>query len=378
VTERKLKGATDMKRQIRFPSLLITAAVVISGLSISAATVVMTEEPAAAATYQVAFTGGDGVAFRWSANVNDKKQPIHGAPEGAAIEVLCQTWSPTVAGPRANHIFDFILYRGERAFVPDAYVNTPAPANQFSPGLARCQPGSSDIRNGDIVGVATNDAHGWGPCTVQDFNQSVPGTPWGWYIRAGRGNLNQTVRNGMLWGWFDNGGAGGSLGCPVNDEYGYKGGSRQDFNGGWLLWCPGFDHSRRFGPGVGDGCNVGNPTADAAISWARRKLNQNYDSGYCLRFVWEAYRAAGKDVGTSYSAVTYWNARPGMQHRDMNIPRGALVFWGPNPGNPDGHVVLAEGGDLGISTAERQFTLVHEMSISDRNRTRPYLGWIMP
>ena len=381
------------------PKALITAAAFAAGLSVLVAclpappptppppppppTVAPPAPPApppsgpSPVSYRVSYTNGDGVAFRWSADVNDRKQPIHGAPEGATIQVLCQAWGRSPAGPRNNYIYDFILYNGERAYIPDAYVNTPAPANQFSP-IARCQPGSSDIQGGDIVGVATNDVHGWGPCTTQDFNQGVAGTPWGWYIRSGRGNTNQIVRNGMLYGWFDNGGAPGALSCPVNSEYPYKGGARQDFEGGWLEWCPGWDHARRFSPPMADGCTTGNPTAEAAIAWARGKLNQNYDYLLCLKFVWEAYQAAGKDIGTSYSAVTWWNAHQSAQHTDLNVPRGALVFWGATADNPDGHVALAEGGDTVISTAERQSTVVHEFSIADRNKTRPYLGWVMP
>ena len=123
------------------------------------------------------------------------------------------------------------------------------------------------------------------------------------------------------------------------------------------------------------------PATDGALAWARSQLGAATYQGWCLQFVYDAYQAGGGvDIGVAPSAVDWWNAHPDVQHPgDVNPPAGALVFWGPTSYNPYGHVALAEGGDIVISSEERAITTIHEFSIADRNATGyPYLGWIQP
>jgi cell wall-associated NlpC family hydrolase len=123
------------------------------------------------------------------------------------------------------------------------------------------------------------------------------------------------------------------------------------------------------------------PAADSAVAWARSQLGSAGYQGLCQAFVEDAYElGAGVDIGSAASAVDYWNAHPDRQHPgDLQIPSGALVFWGATDTNPYGHVAISEGGDLVISSEERSTTTVHEFSVADRNSgPYPYLGWLLP
>jgi surface antigen len=125
---------------------------------------------------------------------------------------------------------------------------------------------------------------------------------------------------------------------------------------------------------------MGTPAEDGAVAWAQGQLGSDGYNGYCLQFVYDAYSAAGLDIGAAPSAVDWWNANPDRQHvGDTNPPEGALVFWGATSTNPYGHVAISEGGDTLISSAERSSTDIHEFSLADRNAGGyPYLGWILP
>ena len=123
------------------------------------------------------------------------------------------------------------------------------------------------------------------------------------------------------------------------------------------------------------------PAEAAAIGWAQSQLGSTSYDGLCQGFVEDAYSAgAGVDIGTAASAIDYWNAHPDLQHAgDLNVPSGALVFWGATDANPYGHVALSEGGDLALSSEERSNYGVHEMSIAERNAAGyQYLGYILP
>jgi hypothetical protein len=120
-----------------------------------------------------------------------------------------------------------------------------------------------------------------------------------------------------------------------------------------------------------------------AIGWAEGQIGSTTWDGYCLEFVQLAYQDGGNvDIGSADTAVDYWNSHASLQHPgDLNPPDGALVFWGPNPYTSDGHVALSIGGGTVISTAERDYTGVHEFTIAARNGdgyASSYLGWMMP
>jgi hypothetical protein len=135
---------------------------------------------------------------------------------------------------------------------------------------------------------------------------------------------------------------------------------------------------------------------EAAISWALSHNGQNFDPGYCQKFVHDAYQAAGVDINSATdvaSAVDYWNAHGALQHKKtdpdgMTPPRGALVYWdatpppppgGKIPANKYGHVGISLGGGQVISTESWSSSVVWIFSLTARNAAGyPYLGWIWP
>lgn len=116
--------------------------------------------------------------------------------------------------------------------------------------------------------------------------------------------------------------------------------------------------------------------AQQAVNWARARVGQQAYSGWCLLFVYDAYRSAGVDIGASSSAVTWANAHRGQLSTNGTPPMGALVFWWGDSYNADGHVAISLGDGTAVSTTERSFNGIHIMNIADRNRTKPYAGWI--
>ncbi|HEY3673680.1 MAG TPA: hypothetical protein VGN51_22280 [Acidimicrobiia bacterium] len=142
--------------------------------------------------------------------------------------------------------------------------------------------------------------------------------------------------------------------------------------------------------GTGTGNAVGTVTthpssgkADEAIRWASQRLGQDFRHGECLKFVYEAYLSAGIDIGhpppfPNDTAYQYWTQHGTVQQHTLNPPRGALVFWGPTAGYPEGHVAISQGDGTAISTYERTTDYVHNLVIAERNQTHPYLGWMMP
>lgn len=119
-----------------------------------------------------------------------------------------------------------------------------------------------------------------------------------------------------------------------------------------------------------------------AVAWAENLIGQDKYQGYCLQFVHDAYAAAGKDIGSGYgNAVGYWDGHPSLHHAgDTNAPVGALVFWGANTYNSDGHVALSIGNGVVVSSYERSVKAIHTFKIADRNTTygASFLGWMMP
>lgn len=122
------------------------------------------------------------------------------------------------------------------------------------------------------------------------------------------------------------------------------------------------------------------PAASAAISWAQAQTGSTAWDGLCLRFVTEAYDAAGiniRPLGDNYSAVRYWNSYAGARYTDAAPPAGAVVFWDADSWNADGHVAISLGDGTAISSEERSTTGVHTFAIADRNATKPYLGYVI-
>ena len=283
---------------------LVGAALLVASIAIAA-----NETRVSAATTNHVVNSVIGVAYRNSPHDADKKQPIHGAYNGWTITVFCQAWGDPM-GPRANHIWDFIQDgNGEQAWIPDAWVDTPAPANQYSMG--QCAPSAAPPAP---------------PPLQPTCNPQQPGSPC--YVAP---QAPAPVQSGV------------------------------DKAVGWA------NARQQLSP----------KTHNAAVDGHDARNNQY--NNYCLQFVYDAYAAGGKNIGSAPTAVAWWNAHPANRHpSDVNPPRGALVFWGATPTNSAGHVALALGDGTAISTGERSWLDIHVLTIVDRNRTRPYLGWIMP
>jgi hypothetical protein len=260
-----------------------------------------------------------------------------------------------------------------RGYLPDRYLNTPNAANKLTPGEPECggavlatKPKPHTYVNGKDVGYPQNSKHMWGSCLVQDFN----GGPFGWVIVSYTGGTH-IVSNGMLWGWFDNGGASGSLGCPLNDEHGSMNGVRQDFQHGSLYWLSGMNHAQRIDSG-----------REGALQWAWEHIGQVFWADLCLQFaVYSYHHGQGWHLkgpyGKKVRAVDWWYSRPvsARHNRDRNPPRGALVFWDSLHGG-DGHAALSLGGGWVISTKFGGNSAVHVFRIADWSSH--YLGWIAP
>lgn len=139
-------------------------------------------------------------------------------------------------------------------------------------------------------------------------------------------------------------------------------------------------------PGVPACTPAPTSAASKAIAWARQYLGKNYDSGACLLFVYQAYQAAGINIGSASTAARYWSSNPRGYTRhpgNKNPAVGSMVFWGATKANSAGHVGIYEGNNTVISTwswPEGGTTgPVHQWSFSGRNAAGyPYLGWMLP
>jgi hypothetical protein len=144
---------------------------------------------------------------------------------------------------------------------------------------------------------------------------------------------------------------------------------------------------------ISSGNACGSTPQSLAIAWAEGYNGQNFDDGYCLLFVTQAYAAAGISIGTvgnNDGAAQYWTENPkGYTEYPGNTspPVGALVFWGADDvdgySNPYGHVGIYLGNNTVISTASwgepASYPYVHEWSFSGRTAAGyPYLGWLLP
>ncbi|WKW87075.1 lysin A [Microbacterium phage Nicole72] len=102
--------------------------------------------------------------------------------------------------------------------------------------------------------------------------------------------------------------------------------------------------------------------------------------GYCLMYVWQAYKAHGavsdgKYYPTAYSA---WTQGHGHHPGDWNPPAGVPVYFGPRPGSDAGDVVISMGGGRCAATDWPYNGVTNETTLAARQRqiNRPYLGWM--
>ena len=106
--------------------------------------------------------------------------------------------------------------------------------------------------------------------------------------------------------------------------------------------------------------------ASRAIAWAERLDGSARYAWYCERFVENAF-------GTGGRYETAWDAAQEVGLRRGAAPRGALVFFGPDPTNHGyGHVGISLGGWRMISALAR--VMVTRIAGS-RYWSALYAGW---
>lgn len=129
---------TSTTTPLRARTRRLLAAAATTGVTVAA--LVGLAPAAQAAGYSVGYTGGDGVALRSAPAAGARLSPMVIWRDGTPVTIICQTWSQDGVGPRANHIFNRVAYpaRSAPTWIPDAYVAGTAAANQFTPGIPRC------------------------------------------------------------------------------------------------------------------------------------------------------------------------------------------------------------------------------------------------
>lgn len=128
-------------------------------------------------------------------------------------------------------------------------------------------------------------------------------------------------------------------------------------------------------------------TAQNAANWAAAHVGQNYESGLCLTFVFQAWSAAGGNLrnyvtvpinGNTYP-VDIWNHfSTGTTGGGSQPPVGALVFYANRQGHRTlSHVTISVGGGRTVSTSDAVAPNVHYETIA-QHRYANYLGWWLP
>lgn len=115
------------------------------------------------------------------------------------------------------------------------------------------------------------------------------------------------------------------------------------------------------------------PSSEGAIEWAMARTGQHDWDGWCLKFVRGAFqgRSSADDAYKFYVGL----GQPNTGAATDKIPRGALVFFGPTPTNPYGHVAIALGGGRMIGALLGQLSGIQTTSIT---YVRNYVGWANP
>lgn len=321
-------------------------------------------------------------------------------------------------------------------------LGSPAEASSFSPGQGSSNPqvfidAYNRIGGSSRIGQPFNAVHSWNAGCVQDFNggwsgkaaimqpgcsgpayyvvyrqwtyiesrwggnaTAVIGYPtgddfrwgagWAQHFAGGSQNATTLARSDhdgvvrQVWGgirhyWVNFlGGAGGSLGYPTSEEYGWNGVRRQDFRGGSILWDP-VNKARLYQPPPPP------PSVSSreqrAVSWVIAEKNSPNPawsdefnrpwSGYCEGFVEVAFGTRGQFA--SANAHYQWQRSRGLIRTDTNPPPGAVVFYGGASGY--GHAGISLGGGQVISTQGFNDQRLPVWQHGVTGLSNPYLGW---
>jgi len=116
-------------------------------------------------------------------------------------------------------------------------------------------------------------------------------------------------------------------------------------------------------------------TVQEAVNFAQSKLGWTDWSGWCLRFVGNAY---GRPTGEHASAIVAWHSNDG-KHGDRvigatpaSVPKGALVFFAPTTANVYGHVGLC------IGNGQMIHAWISRVQQNDITYGGTFLGWRWP
>lgn len=280
--------------------------------------------------------------------------------------------------------------------------------------------------NSQTVGYPYNDSHRWGAGWTQDFDYGN----WGWTLVMRGDSVGQVYGvHGAIRDYFiSQGGANGWLGYPRSDEYAWSGVTRQDFQGGSIVWRSNLGakpfiplgernlyYSAGYGPatyvvisghsytvantsqlnqcfggwgnvrqvsvemaqaytavypvsGTAPGCT--NLREQRAINWARAMVGNTGYANLCERFVENAFGTTGRYP--SAKANLNQKIATGQLHAgDTNVPAGALAFFKPSWQNGYyGHVMLSVGGGSFVSSGK----VVHTTGLNT-SAFGPYAGW---
>ncbi len=149
---------------------------------------------------------------------------------------------------------------------------------------------------------------------------------------------------------------------------------------------------------------MGDGTRSGALAWAKDQLNGtgeglNTNNGmktkddvtawnnWCLAFVSTAYGRKVNELMEMSAITSYENfKKSGKINTNKKPPAGAIMYTGPVPGNPHGHIFLATGKynkknePIIITTGGPNLDGIHEMPLSQLLKWSggAYLGWTLP
>ncbi len=117
----------------------------------------------------------------------------------------------------------------------------------------------------------------------------------------------------------------------------------------------------------------GNAAAQTLLTYS------DIDPGYCLHYVWTAYKENGAQSDGGYYPTAYsaWEASEYQHPGDLNPPAGVPVYLGPRSGSSAGDVMISLGGGQCAATDWPYNGVTGVCTIDQRmdQTNRPYLGW---
>ena len=146
-----------------------------------------------------------------------------------------------------------------------------------------------------------------------------------------------------------------------------------------------------------DQCAPSNPTSppastganavqQSAMNWAKARVGRSEYAYWCLKFAFDAYSQAGRNVRSQVSRpidnntypVDIWGHFSAGRTGGGTPPAGALVFYAAKSGDRTfSHVTLSVGGGNTVSTADSLGKAIHYETVAQHAYAN-YLGWWLP